>query len=165
MSKLSKYPRGGFTLIEVLVVVLIIGILAAIALPQYKMAVLKTKLARAKQTVSDMRKAYEMYYLVNGVYPTKFSELDFASKFDDSNIINMGDYTCKINDTWKEIICSVDNRIEYYFNFYTSDSNRITVYCSSFSIDTADIYNRVCQQDTGRVTPSYCSSSYCTYSY
>ena len=66
----------GFTMFELLVVVLIIGILAAIALPQYQKAVWKSKAAPLQSLISSIGKAGEYYYLVNGNYPTSFDEID-----------------------------------------------------------------------------------------
>ena len=70
--------RGGFTLIELLVVVLIIGILAAIALPQYELAVFKTNFATLQPIVRALADAQEVYYMENGEYATRFSDLSIA---------------------------------------------------------------------------------------
>ncbi len=76
--KNSKASRlGGFTLIELLVVVLIIGILAAVALPQYEIAVEKSRAAEAIVLVSSIANAEKVYYLANNEYSGDINKLDF----------------------------------------------------------------------------------------
>ena len=67
--------KTGFTLIELLVVVLIIGILASIALPQYKMAVAKSRYAALKPLVQALATAEEQYFMANNQYTDQMSEL------------------------------------------------------------------------------------------
>jgi type IV pilus assembly protein PilE len=66
-SLLGQRARG-FTLIEVLVVVAIVGILAAIALPSYSDYVRRSKIIEATRGLSDMRTRMEQYFLDNRTY-------------------------------------------------------------------------------------------------
>lgn len=58
----------GFTLIELMVVVAIIGILAAVGIPQYRDYVLRGKLAEAYTTLSTLRTQAEQYFQDNRTY-------------------------------------------------------------------------------------------------
>ncbi len=60
----------GFTLIELLVGVLIIGILAAVALPQYQKAVRKTQVTEVLTAMEALDKGVSAYYLEHDNYGT-----------------------------------------------------------------------------------------------
>ena len=79
-----------FTLIELLVVVLIIGILSAIALPQYQAAVDRAHVATYIDLATSVRNAQNVYYLANGKYAESLDDLDLG--FDMSGLCS-GTYT------------------------------------------------------------------------
>ncbi len=60
----------GFTLIEIMVVVIIIGLLAAVIVPTIVSKVDDAKVAKAKQDIQPLEAALTMFHLDNSKYPT-----------------------------------------------------------------------------------------------
>ncbi len=79
---------SGFTLVELLVVVLIIGILVAVALPQYEKSVEKSRAAEAVVFFRTIAEAEKRYYMATGEYTDDISALDIS--FPGSTVTYMG---------------------------------------------------------------------------
>jgi prepilin-type N-terminal cleavage/methylation domain-containing protein len=67
--------KKGFTLVELLVVVLIIGILTSIALPHYEKAVWESRTSQLYTSVKALAEAQDVFYSANGKYANRFSSL------------------------------------------------------------------------------------------
>jgi len=69
--KSMNYRRmSGFTLVEVMVVVVIMGILAAIIVPKIMSRPEQARLVKVKQDILIIQSALDLYKLDNGRYPT-----------------------------------------------------------------------------------------------
>jgi prepilin-type N-terminal cleavage/methylation domain-containing protein len=75
MSRTTK-SRKGFTLVELAVVIVIIGVLAAFGVPQFLKSVERSKAAESFNYLSAVRAAQERYLAQNGSYATVLSTLD-----------------------------------------------------------------------------------------
>lgn len=69
-NRLVHSREAGFTMIEIMIVVVIIGILASMAFPSYVEYVRKSAATEAPTVLSDMRTKMEQYYLDNRKYGT-----------------------------------------------------------------------------------------------
>lgn len=81
MKVKNKNLKSGFTLLELLVVVLIIGIFAGIALPQYQMAVEKSRSAEVLMNIATIKREIGLYITANGL-PSSYIYIfydDFAT--------------------------------------------------------------------------------------
>jgi len=67
--------KRGFTFIELMVVIAIIGILAAIAIPAYRDSVKKAKEAVLKENLFQLRNLINQYKADKGKYPSDLNEL------------------------------------------------------------------------------------------
>ena len=141
-----------FTLIELLVVVLIIGILAAVALPQYTLAVNKTRFANLRTMATTLIKASESYYLANNAWPSNFDELalDAPTSWTKTNNpygggVNTGTcasntemYCCilpQVSGQSAGVICGRQDYSFAYFQYLASNSWNIASYCISKTTD------------------------------
>jgi general secretion pathway protein G len=62
--------QDGFTLIEIMVVILILGLLATIVVQSLRGAADKAKRTKAQADISELKTSLDRYYLDNGSYPT-----------------------------------------------------------------------------------------------
>ncbi len=98
MSKFTRDQKG-FTLVELMITVVIVGVLAAVAVPIYQANVKRAKGSEADAALGTVRTALRVYYAENSAYPTKASytrvdsiSVDIASSDLNGTYFNIGDY-------------------------------------------------------------------------
>ncbi|QQX81509.1 prepilin-type N-terminal cleavage/methylation domain-containing protein [Shewanella sp. KX20019] len=79
--RVNQSAGRGFTLIEVMIVVAIVGILAAIAYPSYSDYVTKAGRSDGVTAVMNISNLQEQYYLDNRSYTTDLTELGLAASY------------------------------------------------------------------------------------
>ena len=158
--QIKKHSQG-FTLLELLVVVLIIGILAAIALPQYKKTTDRAQFSIMLNIAKAMAEANERFYMVNDRYSTKVSELDIdiPAKSINSQYAYFDWGECQLY-VRKGVYCSNISKLKnqvlfgYRFNEQSDFSNQII--CMAKGADRNSRYAKVCEGFGNYYTTSSC---------
>ena len=78
-SERCSPKQRGFTLIEIMVVIVIFGILLAIAVPSYQQYIRKARRADAKTMLLDLAARQERYFSTNNSYTTVASNLGYST--------------------------------------------------------------------------------------
>lgn len=100
MSKVSEVlrkPRRGFTLVELAVVVVIIGVLAAFGVPRFLQSVERSKASEAFGYLAAVRSAQERYEAREGKYASAVTDLDID--YSAPKYFSVGTITAT-EDTW-----------------------------------------------------------------
>ena len=97
------YKNAGFTLLELLVVMVIIGLLVSYVGPRYFGQLSKSEVKTAKAQINSLRKALDIYRLDNGKYPDQQEGLNALLVPPQGNTKWHGPYLQKDipNDPWE----------------------------------------------------------------
>jgi len=82
--------KKGFTLIEVLIVVIILGILATLAVPQFTRMISRARMAEAWAGLGAVRTAQSVYWMEKSVYAGVVTDLDCDPSSGDFNFTVTG---------------------------------------------------------------------------
>jgi len=75
MGTFVQIGKKGYTLLELMIVVAIVGILVALAIPNFQHSAMKAKETALKQNLFTMRAVLDQYYADRGDYPESLESL------------------------------------------------------------------------------------------
>ena len=75
MNRTSRNAYGGYSLVELMIVVAIIGILVALAVPSFQRSAVKAREAALKQNLQTIRTVLDQHYADKGFYPPTLETL------------------------------------------------------------------------------------------
>lgn len=99
MTAFVQIAKKGYTLLELMIVVAIVGILVSLAIPNFQRSAMKAKETALKQNLFTMRAVLDQYYADRGDYPDSLESL-VEGKYLRS--IPVDPFT-KSSTTWTEI--------------------------------------------------------------
>jgi len=105
-----KAIQKGFTLIELMIVVAIIGILAAIAIPAYQDYTIRAQVTEGLNLMSDMKADIGQFFATEGAWPS-LANLSIAAPTDKS-----GKYVTQINVTTGTMTATYGNQASGLIN-------------------------------------------------
>jgi prepilin-type N-terminal cleavage/methylation domain-containing protein len=126
MKRHSQGMSRGFTLIELMIVVAIVGILASIALPEYQNMTFRARLAEREQIMRAIAKGVEDIALNTATLPVPFFGLpNPALPAPDTS--RHAWVRNRPNDNWKDLVLSVDGATYCSYSFVLDAVNPLQV--------------------------------------
>jgi type IV pilus assembly protein PilE len=115
--------KKGFTLLELIIVIIIIGVLATLGFSQYTKMIEKGRAAEARAILGSLRTMQAAYYLENGIYTAAITELGGAEPTACTNS-HYFSYACAATGTCTATRCTANGKTP---NFSTAYTKTLTV--------------------------------------
>ncbi len=138
MRELKTSNKKGFTLIELMIVVAIIGILAAIAIPKFAELIRKSSEGASKGNLGAVRSAMSIYYGdMEGVYPALMAALTISGKYMNAiPMAKMPNYHSDANGESTGLLTALTDGAGWYYVNVTADTNVGSILVSCTHTDT-----------------------------
>ena len=115
IKELFKEEEEGFSLIELVVVVAVLGVLSAISIPTFNNIILKARQAGAASHVDALLKSASIYKIYNGSYPSNWTEIAeyYSGGFSNSSYETCTKYGSVCNGTERVVLGG-----QYLINYF-----------------------------------------------
>lgn len=130
--------RRGFTLLELLVVVMILGILTAVAVPQYGRSVRRAEMVEGMSHGKSIFDSALRYKAANGDAPTNFNQLDvgFMGTNITGNEFNDGNFSYILGTDRVTVKSNISGyTLQMQFPIISSTGVQVNIYCCATNAD------------------------------
>lgn len=120
----SRLPsqKSGFTIVELLIVIVVIGILAAITITAYNGIQNRTRDASVQADLAHLAKQFELFYADKGIYPTTTTDLESLTVN-----INKGAYWLDAGSPYNLVPCTSPNGQQFTITAIPVSGKRLYV--------------------------------------
>lgn len=157
--------RKGFSLIEILFVVIIVAVLSAIAVTQYQTAVDKSRFAALIPTTKALANAQEVYHLNNGTYTNDMARLDVNMKgaTGDEAVLSSGAIVeIGLDDEYRYVKATRENLDNNYIMYQAHSQNYPgEIHCEA--LEGSSRAQKLCENMGGREISGNLTEGYTTY--
>jgi type IV pilus assembly protein PilE len=134
VARFRGSPTAGFTLVEMMIVVVIASILMAIAIPAYQRQVQESRRTEAKTALLDLASREQRYYSVQNTFSASFGDLGYAAAGSSPASVSVGSGYYNVTVT-----TGVANPPGFLLTATATGVQTADTTCNSFTVDNTGL--------------------------